>query len=227
MNELIDTITSVVHEKYNGHIIRVEQHYDFPVFILKSGNIIEIIAVLKEHASTQLQYLTTLCAIHYADEKQIAVMYQLHNMLTNERIRLKVFLPEEKPELPSLTGVFPAANWMERETFDFFGVVFKGHPNLKRILNVEDMIIHPLRKEFPLEDQEKLIGAEIPRRVQYMRVIIMELARITDHLICNAVIGVDTGALTGFVYMFQQRELVYEIYEEICGARLTTNIGRI
>lgn len=74
---------------------------------------------------------------------------------------------------------------------------------------------------------EKLIGVEIPKRVQYLRVIIMELARITDHLICNAVIGVDTGALTGFVYMFQQRELVYEIYEEICGARLTTNIGRI
>lgn len=74
---------------------------------------------------------------------------------------------------------------------------------------------------------EKLIGVEIPKRVQYLRVIIMELARITDHIICNAVIGVDTGALTGFVYMFQQRELVYEIYEEICGARLTSNIGRI
>lgn len=74
---------------------------------------------------------------------------------------------------------------------------------------------------------EKLLGVEIPKRVQYLRVIIMELARITDHIICNAVIAVDTGALTGFVYMFQQRELVYEIYEEICGARLTTNIGRI
>jgi NADH-quinone oxidoreductase subunit D len=74
---------------------------------------------------------------------------------------------------------------------------------------------------------EKLLGVQIPKRVQYLRVIIMELARITDHLICNAVIGVDTGALTGFVYMFQQRELVYEIYEEICGARLTSNVGRI
>jgi NADH-quinone oxidoreductase subunit D len=74
---------------------------------------------------------------------------------------------------------------------------------------------------------EKLLAVEIPKRVQYLRVIIMELARITDHIICNAVIAVDTGALTGFVYMFQQRELVYEIYEEICGARLTTNIGRI
>ena len=74
---------------------------------------------------------------------------------------------------------------------------------------------------------EKLLGLDVPKRVQYLRVIVMELARITDHLVCNAVIGVDTGALTGFVYLFQQRELVYEIYEEICGARLTTNLGRI
>ena len=74
---------------------------------------------------------------------------------------------------------------------------------------------------------EKLIGAEIPKRVDYMRVIIMELARIADHLVCNAVIGVDTGALTGFTYVFQQREKIYELYEEVCGARLTTNIGRI
>lgn len=74
---------------------------------------------------------------------------------------------------------------------------------------------------------EKLIGAEMPKRVDYMRVIIMELARIADHLICNAVVGVDTGALTGFTYMFQEREKIYELYEEVCGARLTTNIGRI
>lgn len=74
---------------------------------------------------------------------------------------------------------------------------------------------------------EKLIGAEIPKRVDYMRVIIMELARIADHLVCNTVIGVDTGALTGFTYMFQEREKIYDMYEEICGARLTTNIGRI
>lgn len=74
---------------------------------------------------------------------------------------------------------------------------------------------------------EKLIGVEIPKRAQYMRVIIMELARIADHLVCNAVVGVDTGALTGFTYMFQWREKIYDIYEQICGARLTTNIGRI
>jgi len=74
---------------------------------------------------------------------------------------------------------------------------------------------------------EKLLGIKTTKRIDYMRIIIMELARITDHLICNSVIGVDSGALTGFIYVFQERERVYEIYEEICGARLTTNIGRI
>jgi NADH-quinone oxidoreductase subunit D len=74
---------------------------------------------------------------------------------------------------------------------------------------------------------EKLLGVQTPKRVDYMRIIIMELARIADHLVCNAVIGVDTGALTGFTYMFQERELIYDLYEEVCGARLTTNIGRV
>jgi NADH-quinone oxidoreductase subunit D len=74
---------------------------------------------------------------------------------------------------------------------------------------------------------EKLLGISTTKRIDYMRVIVMELARITDHLICNSVIGVDSGAMTGFIYVFQEREKVYEIYEELCGARLTTNLGRI
>ncbi|MFZ9662039.1 MAG: NADH-quinone oxidoreductase subunit D, partial [Chitinophagaceae bacterium] len=74
---------------------------------------------------------------------------------------------------------------------------------------------------------EKLFGVKTPKRVDYLRVIIMELARIADHLICNSIVGVDTGAYTGFLYVMQYRELIYEIYEEVCGSRLTTNIGRI
>src|SRR5690606_17949905 len=74
---------------------------------------------------------------------------------------------------------------------------------------------------------EKLLGIEIPKRVQYMRVIVMELARIADHIICNGILGVDTGAFSGFPYVMQARESIYEIFEEICGAPLTTNIGRI
>jgi NADH-quinone oxidoreductase subunit D len=74
---------------------------------------------------------------------------------------------------------------------------------------------------------EKLLKVETPKRVDYLRIIIMELARITDHLICNSIVGVDTGAFTGFLYVMQMREKVYEIYEEVCGSRLTTNMGRI
>lgn len=74
---------------------------------------------------------------------------------------------------------------------------------------------------------EKLLGVQTPKRVDYLRVIIMELARISDHLICNSIVGVDTGAFTGFLYVMQYRELIYEIYEEVCGSRLTTNIGRV
>ena len=74
---------------------------------------------------------------------------------------------------------------------------------------------------------EKLLNVTLPKRVDYLRVIIMELARISDHLICNSIVGVDTGAFTGFLYVMQYRELIYEIYEEVCGSRLTTNIGRI
>jgi NADH-quinone oxidoreductase subunit D len=74
---------------------------------------------------------------------------------------------------------------------------------------------------------EKLLGVEVPKRVDYLRIIIMELARISDHLICNSIVGVDSGAYTGFLYVMQYRELIYEIYEEVCGSRLTTNIGRV
>ncbi|HVS92281.1 MAG TPA: NADH-quinone oxidoreductase subunit D [Mucilaginibacter sp.] len=74
---------------------------------------------------------------------------------------------------------------------------------------------------------EKLLGIKTPKRVDYLRIIIMELARIADHLICNSVLGVDTGATAGFFYVMEYRELIYEIYEEVCGSRLTTNIGRI
>ncbi|MBS1486389.1 MAG: NADH-quinone oxidoreductase subunit C [Bacteroidetes bacterium] len=128
---------------------------DFYTIVLKKDKITDIIGYLYHHAETKFQFLTTLCGIHYPDQNQIAVMYQLHNLHTNQRLRLKIFLPQDRPEVNTLTSVFAAANWMERETYDFFGVNFIGHPNLKRILNVEDMIIHPLRKEYPLEDQTR------------------------------------------------------------------------
>jgi NADH-quinone oxidoreductase subunit C len=148
-----EKIVSVIRENFPDEIISVESPYGFLTVNLKAGRIIEIIKFLYE--KEMYQYLTTICGIHYPENKTIQVMYQLHKLTENKRIRLKIALPEEKPSVPTLTTVFPAANWMERETYDFFGVIFEGHPNLIRILNVEEMIIFPMRKEYPLEDQTR------------------------------------------------------------------------
>ena len=151
-----DQTLTVLKEKYEDEILHAGMLYDFFTISLKKDKIIEVIKYLYDHPDTKFQFLTTLCGIHHPELGQIAVMYQLHNLYSNQRVRLKVYLPVENPVVSTLTTVFPAANWMERETFDFYGVVFEGHPNLKRILNVDEMIIFPLRKEYPLEDQVRV-----------------------------------------------------------------------
>ncbi len=148
-----EKILTVLKEKYEDQILLAEMLYDFSTITLKKDKIVEVIKFLYDHPATKFQFLTTLCGIHYPESNQIAVMYQLHNLVSNQRLRLKTYLPADNPVVSTLTPLFPAANWMERETYDFFGVIFEGHPNLKRILNVEEMIIFPLRKEYPLEDQ--------------------------------------------------------------------------
>jgi len=150
-----DAIISIIRQEFESEIVHIEQPYQLLTITFKPERIIDIIQLLYSHNELQFQFLTTLCGIHYPDQNHIAVMYQLHNLRTNQRIRLKIFLPADQPQVPTLTGIFSAANWMERETYDFFGVTFIGHPNLKRILNVEDMIFFPMRKEFPLEDQTR------------------------------------------------------------------------
>ncbi len=148
-----DKILSVLGEKYGDQVLHAGMVYDFFTVTLKKDKIIEVIHELYHHPEMQFQYLTTLCGIHYPELEQIAIMYQLHNLYTNVRVRLKIYLPITSPTVPTLTPVFASANWMERETYDFYGVIFEGHPNLKRILNVDEMIIFPMRKEYPLEDQ--------------------------------------------------------------------------
>lgn len=150
-----EKIVNIIREKFESDILSVESPYNFLTINLKQDNIINIIRYLYDHPEAKFQYLTTLCGIHLPDVKQIAIMYQLHSLTNNWRIRLKIYLPEENPVTPTLTTVFAGANWMERETYDFFGVKFTGHPDLRRILNVEDMIIHPLLKQYPLEDQTR------------------------------------------------------------------------
>ena len=150
-----EQIINIIREKFESDILSVESPYNFLTINFKQENIIGLIRYLYDHPDAKFQYLTTLCGIHYAEAKQIAVMYQLHSLVNNWKLRIKIYLPEDNAVTPTLTTIFSAANWMERETYDFFGVKFLGHPDLRRILNVEDMIIFPMRKEYPLEDQTR------------------------------------------------------------------------
>lgn len=116
--------------------------------------IIELLLLLRDDEQLGFNFLTTLCAIHYPDNagQELGVVYHLHNWQQNVRIRLKIFFPKDDPHVPTVTGLWPTANWMERQEYDFFGVVFTGHPDLRRILNVDDMEVFPMRKEYRLED---------------------------------------------------------------------------
>ena len=156
-NNLLNTINDKLKAKFGDAILFAEQHYDFPVFIVKREKIIEILQFLKEDQEMGFGFLTTMCAIHYPESKgqELGMMYQLHNMQKNWRIRLKIFMPVNDPVVPTATGLFATANWMERQEYDFFGIVFKGHPNLKRILNMDEMNYFPMRKEYPLEDVKR------------------------------------------------------------------------
>jgi len=109
---------------------------------------------LYQHPVLKFQFLTDLAGIHFPDAKgqELGVVYHLHSLENNIRLWIKAYAPIEQPVFPTLTGLYASANWMEREAFDFYGILFEGHPNLKRILNVDDMDYHPMRKEYPLED---------------------------------------------------------------------------
>jgi len=153
-NSLLLNVEEKLKLTFGEGFMSAEQHYDYPVFIVKSEIICDVVRFLYNDEDLAFQYLTTLAGLHYPKNKgmELGVMYQLHNLIKNSRIRIKVFFSIHNPSLPSITPVFSAANWMERETFDFYGINFNGHPNLKRILNMEDMKYHPMLKEYPLED---------------------------------------------------------------------------
>jgi NADH-quinone oxidoreductase subunit C len=119
--------------------------------------ITEVLRFLKEDKELQFNYLTDITGIHYPEQElAIGVVYHLHSLTHNVRIRIKVFLSAANPSIPSATTLWQGANWMERETFDFYGVQFEGHPDLRRILNVDEMTVFPMRKEYPLEDPNRV-----------------------------------------------------------------------
>ncbi|MGH2665928.1 NADH-quinone oxidoreductase subunit C [Flavobacterium sp.] len=142
-------------ETFGESVMHFRQEKDIFTFDVSSDKITSVILFLKNEETLNFHFLTDLCGVHYPDSdvnEQFAVVYHLHNWIENKRIRIKSFINGQNPEIKTISTVFAGANWMERETYDFFGINFIGHPQLKRILNMDEMVSFPMRKEFPLED---------------------------------------------------------------------------
>lgn len=289
----------------------------------------ELVATLKHlKSSDQFDMLVNLTGLDYPDrEQRFQVAYELYNTKNQKRLRLRSNVGENET-IDSATSVWKCANWFEREAYDMYGIQFKGHPNLSRILCHHEFVGYPLRKDYDADEQqhcseargihfddepnykpdpdknlvplnigpshpathgtlrvmceldgelvkranvelgflhrcfekmaethpynqvipytdrlnycsapmnnvgyckavEKLLGVEIPAKAQAMRIILCELSRIIDHVICVGANAVDLGALTGFFHLFTLREEVYTLFEKLCGARLTVSLTRV
>ena len=151
-NEIL--MASILEQTNNTAVCSVDQ-YDMLNVNIQANQLIDLVESLKNKQG--FIYLTDICAAHYPERvgSEFEVIYHLHNLIENQRVRLKVGLSESEINVPTLTGLFAGANWMERETFDFYGVNFVGHPDLRRILNMDDMDYHPLRKQYGLEDETR------------------------------------------------------------------------
>ena len=153
--DTLNKISEKLNQHFAGDILATELLYDFPCFTINHTKIHEVLTFLKNDGELNFHFLTDLTGMQTADEKQLGVIYHLHNMMKNVRVRIRTFVDINKPDVPTATDLWRGANWMERETYDFYGVRFKGHPNLTRILNVDEMDIFPMRKEYPMEDQSR------------------------------------------------------------------------
>lgn len=152
-DELLKSIT----EKFGDKVTQTGEPYGLLTLQTEKESIIDVLTFLKNSPALQFIYLTDITGIHYPEqEKSIGIIYHLHSLVNNVRVRIKVFVGGNNCHIPTATTLWQGANWMERETYDFFGVIFDGHPDLRRILNVDDMTAFPMRKEFPLEDPNRV-----------------------------------------------------------------------
>jgi NADH-quinone oxidoreductase subunit C len=145
-------------EKFGEAVSGFTEPYGLLTFESHKDLNLKILQYLFDEETLGFRFLTDLTAVHYPDQpgRELAVVYHLHNLTDNIRLRYKVFTSIAEPDVFTATSLYASANWMERESYDFFGVNFKGHPNLIRILNVDEMDYFPLRKEYPLEDQTRI-----------------------------------------------------------------------
>ena len=322
----VEQLRSDLSKKYPSKALEYSHQCGSDVVQADKGDVVDILRHWKE--SKKFNFLMNLTAVDYPNrEERFDVVYELFSSRDSSRVRLKTSL-QEGETLSTATSLWRGADWFEREIYDMFGVEFKGHPNMTRILTHHQFKGHPLRKDYPADLQqhctetrpihfpgednyspdpnknlvplnigpshpathgtlrvmceldgekvnrahvelgflhrcfekmaethpynqvipytdrlnycsapmnnvgyckavEKILGVEIPMRAQAMRVVLCELSRVIDHIVCIAANAVDLGALTGFFHLFTYREKVYTLFEKLCGARLTVSMTRV
>jgi NADH-quinone oxidoreductase subunit C len=152
-NSLLDSL----QEHLGTKLISSEVLFDTLVIEISASEAYNVIEFLKNDTTLSFNFLTLIGAVHYPEEKgrELCVVYHIHSWKNAIRLRIKSYLSQENPSIKSLTPLFDGANWQERETFDFFGIQFEGHPNMTRILNMDEMDYHPMLKQYHLEDETR------------------------------------------------------------------------
>lgn len=153
-----EIIQQKLTEKFGENVSNFNESFGLLSFEAPKEMNLKVLQFLFDDEILKFKFMTDLTAVHYPNNtgNELAVVYHLHNLVDNVRLRFKVFTSIENTDVYTASQLFSAANWMERETYDFFGINFVGHPNLKRVLNVDEMDYFPMRKEFPLEDQTRI-----------------------------------------------------------------------
>lgn len=148
-----ETVKQSLIEQFGEQITNWEEPYGLLTCTIPASANIEVLQHVV-NSDLGFTFMTDLTAVHYPDRKgeELCVVYHMHNMVARLRLRIKAYVPIEQPDIRTAVELFSAANWMEREAYDFFGVNFVGHPDLRRILNVDEMDYFPMRKEYELED---------------------------------------------------------------------------
>ena len=150
-------LIQLLSSEFGDRVTNVNEPYGLLTIETSKDDIIQLLTFLKEDPRANFHFLTDITAVHYPERPMgLAVIYHLHNMISKVRIRIKVFLNTQTPNIPTATNLWNGANWMERETYDLFGVLFDGHPDLRRILNMDELGVHPMLKQYPLEDPNRV-----------------------------------------------------------------------
>ena len=179
--ENLESLEKAINSELTTKILSSKIKHDQINICIEDNNLIEVMIFLKTHSSTKFKQLIDITAVDYPErDKRFKMVYLLLSHEKNSRIKIE-FDIKEGEILSSLTSIFPSANWMEREVFDMYGVEFKDHPDLRRILTDYGFKGHPLRKDFPLTGHDEVRYSEEDKKVIYEPVKLEQNYRNFDY----------------------------------------------